>query len=101
MLENPVRRSPETPPSVAVPTVRREIPLSALRPGDAGTVSRIDTGNPRRLHKLLALGIMPGCAIELRHRYPSFVFTVGQTQFAIDEQMAEAILVKRAPEGVG
>lgn len=44
----------------------------------------------------MAMGILPGNPITLTHAFPSFVFTVGYSQYAVDRDMAEAIYVKRS-----
>jgi len=43
----------------------------------------------------MAMGILPGNPITLTHAFPSFVFTVGYSQYAVDRDMADAIYVKR------
>ena len=77
------------------------VPMSNLRQGESGAIAYVHTGDSERLKKLMALGILPGESVTLQRRYPSFVFTVGQSRYAVDEGMAEAIYVKRvtAEEG--
>jgi len=43
----------------------------------------------------MAMGVLPGNAIVLDGNFPSFVFSVGYSQYAVDADMAEAIIVKR------
>ena len=78
------------------------VPMSNLRQGESGAIAYVHTGDSERLKKLLALGILPGESVTLQRRYPSFVFTVGQSRYAVDEGMAAAIYVKRVAleEGV-
>ena len=71
------------------------VPMSNLRQGESGAIAYVHTGDSERLKKLLALGILPGESVTLQRRYPSFVFTVGQSRYAVDEGMAAAIYVKR------
>ena len=71
------------------------VPMSNLRQGESGAIAYVQTGDSERLKKLLALGILPGESVTLQRRYPSFVFTVGQSRYAVDEGMAAAIYVKR------
>jgi len=78
------------------------VPMSNLRQGESGAIAYVHTGDSDRLKKLMALGILPGESVTLQRRYPSFVFTVGRSRYAVDEGMAKAIYVKRAdPEGGG
>lgn len=72
------------------------VPMSNLRQGESGAIAYVHTGDSERLKKLMALGILPGESVTLQRRYPSFVFTVGQSRYAVDEGMAAAIYVKRA-----
>jgi DtxR family Mn-dependent transcriptional regulator len=74
------------------------LPLSELSPGDRGRVAYLRTGDSRRLQKLLALGILPGVAVEMLQRFPSFVFQIGHSQMAVDREMAEGIQVRLAGE---
>jgi Fe2+ transport system protein FeoA len=50
--------------------------------------------NPRRLQKLMAMGVLPGVAITLLRRSPSFVFEAGYSQFAVDEEIPGDIYVR-------
>ena len=57
-------------------------------------VIRIKTDDEAKLKKLMAMGIFPGMEIELIQKSPSFVFKVGYSQFAVDQELAEAIFCK-------
>ena len=74
---------------------QRVVPMSNLRQGESGAIAYVHTGDSEKLKKLMALGILPGESVTLQRRYPSFVFTVGRSRYAVDEGMAEAIYVKR------
>ncbi len=41
----------------------------------------------------MAMGVLPGFDVSLIQRYPSYVFRVGQTQIAVDEEIASEIFV--------
>lgn len=76
-------------------TVSRLIaPLCDLRPGEEGTIAYIQMNNPRRLQKLMAMGILPGKRIRLMRRSPSYVFQVEFSQFAVDAEIAADIYVR-------
>jgi DtxR family Mn-dependent transcriptional regulator len=70
--------------------------LASLKRGEKGVIAYIKAGDSKKLHKLMAMGIVPGNPITLNNSFPSFVFTVGYSQYAVDKDMAEAIYVKRA-----
>lgn len=70
-------------------------PLASLKRGEKGVIAYIKAGDSKKLQKLMAMGIVPGNPITLTHAFPSFVFTVGYSQYAVDRDMADAIYVKR------
>lgn len=76
-------------------TVERLIaPLRELQAGQKGEIAYIRMDKPRRLQKLMAMGVLPGVPITLQRRLPSFVFQVGHSQFAVDEAIAADIYVR-------
>ena len=68
-------------------------PLSAGRVGGKGTVAYLTTRDSRAVHKLMAMGVLPGSPIQLIRRFPSFVFQVGYSQFTVDQPLAAAVYV--------
>ena len=73
---------------------RAVAPLSRLRPGQGGRIAYVQTGEARKLHKLMAMGVLPGKSLRLIQGFPSYVFEVGHSQFAVDEGMARTIHVR-------
>jgi DtxR family Mn-dependent transcriptional regulator len=71
-------------------------PLSSLKPGETGAIAYIKAGDSKKLQKLMAMGVLPGNSIELNANFPSFVFSVDYSQYAVDAGMAAAIIVKRS-----
>lgn len=69
-------------------------PLCQLRPGQGGDIAYIQMNNPRRLQKLMAMGVLPGVSIKLLRHSPSFVFDAAYSQFAVDEEIAADIYVR-------
>lgn len=45
--------------------------------------------------KLAAMGVVPGAEVELLQRFPAFVFRIGCAEFAVDEELAGLIRVRR------
>lgn len=74
-------------------------PLTNLKPGETGTIAYIKAGDSKKLQKLMVMGVLPGNPIELNANFPSFVFSVGYSQYAVDADMAAAIIVKRKLPG--
>ena len=74
--------------------------LSQLVPGQKGTVAYVYASESNQLQKLMAMGVLPGAPITLVQRFPSFVFQIRQTQFAVDKEIADTIYVRlTAQEG--
>lgn len=70
-------------------------PLTSMKPGERGVIAYIKAGDSKKLQKLMAMGVLPGNAIVLDGNFPSFVFSVGYSQYAVDADMAASIIVKR------
>jgi len=67
--------------------------LGKMKPGQQGQIIRlcyIDTGF---LHKLMALGVVPGERVVLLQTFPTFVVRIGYTQIAMDRLLAESVEV--------
>jgi DtxR family Mn-dependent transcriptional regulator len=71
--------------------------LAELAAGDQGTIAYLSSQQPEIVQKLMALGVLPGAPIHLVQSFPSFVFSVGQTQVAVDTALARGIYVRRLP----
>ncbi len=58
-------------------------------------ITFITPGFHKRFQRLTSLGVTPGTQVVLKQRYPSFVIQVGETEIAIDGEIADEIYVKR------
>ena len=67
--------------------------MKDLNVGDQGKISYINTAKTSVLDKLLSMGILPGNKIKLLHRFPSFVFEMENSSYAVDHELAENIHV--------
>ena len=47
----------------------------------------------------MAMGILPGAPISLIQSFPSYVFQIRRTQFAVDKEIADAIYVRLVEQG--
>jgi DtxR family Mn-dependent transcriptional regulator len=68
--------------------------LKDLEVKDRGTIAYLATNDSGRLNRLMAMGALPGILVTMIQKFPSYVFQIGQSQFAIDQQMAEGIYVR-------
>lgn len=68
--------------------------LVGLKVNQKAKVAYIHTRDRKKLEKIMAMGVLPGMAITLIQRFPSYVFQIGQSQFAIDKDIASNIYVR-------
>ncbi len=68
--------------------------LSDLYPGQNGRIAYVLSSQSSEVQKLVSIGILPGTPIQLIQRYPSYVFKVGNTQYAVDKEIASQIYVR-------
>ncbi|MBI3987530.1 MAG: metal-dependent transcriptional regulator [Lentisphaerae bacterium] len=73
--------------------VREVKPLCDGKADEAGVVAYLSTRDNREVQKLMAMGVLPGTPIRLTCRYPSYVFEIGLSQFTVDRELAEKIIV--------
>jgi len=73
-------------------------PLSQLAQGQKGKIAYLHAPESNKLQKLMAMGILPEAPISLIQSFPSYVFQVRQTQFAVDKEIADAIYVRLVRE---
>lgn len=69
-------------------------PLSNLKTGQHGRIAYVQMVSPQHLQKLMAMGVLPGASLRVKSNYPSIVFEVGYSQFAVDEEIANSIYVR-------
>ena len=68
--------------------------LSELEAGDRGEVSYLHTKDKSQMQKLMSMGMLPGVSVALVQKFPSYVLQSGQSQFAIDKDLASVIHVR-------
>lgn len=69
-------------------------PLCDGKPESRGAVAYLATMDDRQVQKLVAMGILPGAEIKVIRNFPSYVFQIGYSQFAVDRPLAEVIYVR-------
>lgn len=76
-------------------TLRKLImPLSELELDAKARISHLETQDHGALQKIIAIGALPNTDIKLVQKFPSYVFQVGKSQFAIDKELASCIYVR-------
>jgi len=71
------------------------VPLSDLQIGEKAKIVFIASKYHARLDRLSSLGIIPGSVIHLHQRQPTYVIRIGETELAIDKDLAKEIFVKK------
>lgn len=70
-------------------------PLSKLKAGERGKVAYITTRLHASLDRLSSIGVIPGLELAVHQKYPSIVIQFGETQLALDKDIANNIYVRR------
>ncbi|WP_292485207.1 metal-dependent transcriptional regulator [Methanohalobium sp.] len=69
-------------------------PLSALKLNQRGKIAYFEIQDNEKLQKLMSMGILPGMPVNLVQSYPSYVFDLDQTRYAVDKEMADYVFVR-------
>ncbi|OGU00516.1 MAG: transcriptional regulator [Geobacteraceae bacterium GWC2_48_7] len=71
------------------------VPLTEFKSGQEGEIAYIQTEDNKKMQKLMAMGVLPGNKITLVQSFPSYIFQVGFSEFAIDSNLAREIFVRK------
>jgi DtxR family Mn-dependent transcriptional regulator len=71
------------------------VPLTEFKSGQDGEIAYIQTADNKKMQKLMAMGVLPGNRIVLVQSFPSYIFRVGYSEFAIDTNLAREIFVRK------
>jgi DtxR family Mn-dependent transcriptional regulator len=71
------------------------VPLTEFKSGQEGEIAYIQTEDSKKMQKLMAMGVLPGNRIVLVQAFPSHIFRVGFSEFAIDVNLAREIFVRK------
>ncbi|MCD4800571.1 MAG: metal-dependent transcriptional regulator [Methanococcoides sp.] len=69
-------------------------PLSLLKKGQRGKIAYFNMKEEEKMQKMLAMGVLPGIPVNLVQSYPSYVFDLNHTRYAVDREIAESIFVR-------
>lgn len=69
-------------------------PLVELQIGEGGRVAYLQATESSRLRELMSIGLLPGAPVRLLRTTPAYVVAVGESEFALDENMARAVYVR-------
>lgn len=71
------------------------VALTELKPGEGGEIAYLAASDVRKMQKLMSMGVLPGSDLGLIRTYPSYIFKVGNSEFAIDEDLAQEIFIRK------
>ena len=71
------------------------VALTELKPGEPGEIAYLAASDVRKMQKLMTMGVLPGTSVTLLRTYPSYIFKVGHSEFAVDEELAREIFVRK------
>jgi len=71
------------------------VALTELKPEEQGEIAYLAASDVRKMQKLMSMGVLPGSTLCLLRTYPSYIFKVGNSEFAIDEDLAREIFVRK------
>ncbi|MCD4807684.1 MAG: metal-dependent transcriptional regulator [Methanococcoides sp.] len=69
-------------------------PLSLLKKGQRGKIAYFNMKEEDKMQKMLAMGVLPGIPVNLVQSYPSYVFDLNHTRYAVDREIADSIFVR-------
>jgi DtxR family Mn-dependent transcriptional regulator len=71
------------------------VPLTEVKQGNGGEIAYLALTDDKKMQKLMSMGVLPGSRLSLIQKFPSYVFKVGHSQFAVDDSLAREIFIRR------
>lgn len=71
------------------------VPLTELKPGEGGEIAYLSTHDSKKMQKLMSMGVLPGVNLALKQAFPSYIFRVGNSEFAVDQELAVDIHIRK------
>jgi DtxR family Mn-dependent transcriptional regulator len=71
------------------------VPMTELKSGESGEIAYLAASDGKKMQKLMSMGVLPGSELELMQSFPSYIFKVGHSQFAVDDSLAREIHIRR------
>ena len=71
------------------------VPLTELEEGESSELVCLNCQHPARRNTLAVYGLVPGSRVILQQKRPAFVVRVGETELALEGEIAREILVRR------
>lgn len=72
------------------------VALTELKAGAEGEIAYLAASDSKKMQKLMSMGVLPGNQFEIRQTFPSYVFRIGNSEFAVDSELAREIFVRKS-----
>jgi DtxR family Mn-dependent transcriptional regulator len=72
------------------------VALTELKAGEHGEIAYLAATDAGKMQKLMSMGVLPGSDLLLTRTFPSYIFKVGHSEFAVDGELAREIFVRKA-----
>lgn len=72
------------------------VAMTELKAGEGGEIAYLTADDSKKMQKLMSMGVLPGNQFVLRQAYPSYIFRIGHSEFAVDSGLAREIFVRKA-----
>lgn len=69
-------------------------PLTELELNKKVKIAYLQTKDRDTLQKIIAMGALPNSEVILIQKFPSYVFKIGRSQFAVDKELASCVYVR-------
>jgi DtxR family Mn-dependent transcriptional regulator len=88
------------PPGSCCEQARQEgdvgvVALTELKAGEHGEIAYLSATDAGKMQKLMSMGVLPGSDLEVTRTYPTYIFKVGHSEFAVDDELAREIFVRK------
>jgi len=88
------------PPGTCCEQARQEgdvgvVSLTELKAGERGEIAYLSATDASKMQKLMSMGVLPGSDLEVTRTFPSYIFKVGHSEFAVDDELAREIFVRK------
>jgi len=72
------------------------VPLTELTSGQSGEIAYLAANDDKKMQKLMSMGVLPGNSLKVVQTYPTYIFKVGHSQFAVDDSLAREIHIRES-----
>ncbi len=76
------------------------VALTELKSGETGEIAYLAASDDKKMQKLMSMGVLPGSQVTLMQKFPSYIFKVGNSQFAVDDMLAREIHIRRPMKNI-